>query len=200
MKTGFRMLLAPQIILNSLPTVQSNKSISGVMAEGDLWAVHALYLIVIVNPRFKAWLQLTGPRTASAMTKSGAYYSPGIHTIRMFLDTGSYIPPHIWMCIYNTFMYMCMCIVHPRQNLTKLGLDGRERTETHSELFSSTYYSPIWLVAGDAHTQLSQFSSAIQYAKMFFSWWYFLFCSVLKSGNQHLTTKWKLLQILFKLF
>lgn len=132
------MLLAPQIILNSLPTVQSNKSISGVMAEGDLWAVHALYLIVIVNPRFKAPLRLTGPRTASAMTTSGASYCPGIHTIRMFLDMGSYIPSHIRMCIYN--MYTCMCIVHPRQNLTKLGPDGRERTETHSELFSSSYY------------------------------------------------------------
>lgn len=133
------MLLAPQIILNSLPTVQSNKSISGVMAEGDLWAVHALYLIVIVNPRFKTSLRLTGPRTASAMTKSGACYCPGIYDIKMFLDMGTYITPHIWMCIYDIFMYTCVYVVHPRQNLTKLGPDGREKTETHSELFPSCH-------------------------------------------------------------
>lgn len=147
------MLLAPQIILNSLPTVQSNKSISGVMAEGDLWAVHALYLIVIVNPRFKASPWLTGPRTASAMTKSGACYCLGILAIRTFLDMGSYIPPHIWMCLYDIFMYTCMYIVHPRQNLTKLGPDRRERTETHSELFSSHYdHQYGWRKGTPTHT------------------------------------------------
>lgn len=156
------MLLAPQIILNSLPTVQSNKSISGVMAEGDLWAIHALYLTVIANPRFKASLRLTEPRTASAVTKSGAYYCPGIYAIRMFLDMERYIPPHTRMCIYNIIMYTCMCIVHPRQNLTTLGPDGRERTETHNELFASIYCLPVWLVERNAHTHLSQFSSAIQ--------------------------------------
>lgn len=153
------MLLAPQIILTSLPTVQSNKSISGVMAEGDLWAIHALYLIVIVNPRFKASLRLTEPRTASAVTKSGACYCPGIHAVRMFLDMERYIPSHTWMCIYNILMYTCMCIVHPRQNLTNLGPDGRERTETHRESFSSIYYWLVWLVKGNAHTHLSQFSA-----------------------------------------
>lgn len=138
------MLLAAQIILNSIPTVQSNKSISGVMAEGDLWAIQALYLIVIVNPRFKASLQLTGPRTASAVTKSGAYCCRGIHAIKMFLDMESYIPPHTQMCIYNIFKYTCMCIVHPRQNLTKLRPDERERTEAYSDLFSSIHQFGWW--------------------------------------------------------
>lgn len=47
------MLLAPQIILNTFPTVQSNKSISGLMAEVDLQAIHGLNLTVIANPDLK---------------------------------------------------------------------------------------------------------------------------------------------------
>lgn len=140
-KTGFKMLLAPQIILNSLPTVQSNKSISGVMAEGDLWAIHALYLIVIVNPRFKASLQLTGPRTASAVTKSGAYYCPGIHTTRMLLHMKSYIPPNMDAPI--EYVYGCMCIVHPRQNLTTLEPNGREKRNTQWLVFKHLLFTSM---------------------------------------------------------
>lgn len=127
------MLLAPQIILNSFPTVQSNKSISEVMAEVDLWAIHGLYLIVIANPRFKASLRLTEPRAGSAVTKSGGYHCPGIHAIRMSLNTDMYV------CIYYIPRYMCVCILCQRQNLTKVGRD--EEKGIHGELSLKIYWS-----------------------------------------------------------
>lgn len=76
-----------------------------------------LYLIVIVNPRFKASLRLTEPRTAGAVTKSGAYHCPGIHAVRMFLDMEIYTPPYICRSMYNTSVNICLYIYYVKDKL-----------------------------------------------------------------------------------
>ena len=85
-------------------------------------------VFVIANPRFKASLRLTEPRTASAVTKSGAYHCPGTHAVRMFLDMEVHIPPYIYVCVYIIYLCICVCIyiLCQRQKSTKLRPDEKK--------------------------------------------------------------------------
>lgn len=74
----------------------------------DLWAIHGLYLIVIANPRFKASLQLTEPRTPLLRVVLPLLRNPHCQ------DIAGYRYIHTTIYVYIDVMYICIrvCIYY----------------------------------------------------------------------------------------
>lgn len=176
------MLLAPQIMLNRFPTVQSNKSISGVMEEVDLWAIHGLYLIVTANPRFKASPSLTqsqeqpvpllgaAPATAQNPRCGKVSGCGNIHTAVCRVT----VCAHIYMvCVYTPM----------------------SKTNFKAKPWPDEKINTWWIVLRDLPTTniaqrgcpLAQFSLSILHAKTVFFWSSFQDSRLFQNESNQLT-------------
>lgn len=147
------MLLAPQIMLNRFPTVQSNKSISRVMEEVDLWAIHGLYLIVTANPRFKASPSLTQSQE-QPVPLLGAV--PATAQNPCSGEVSGWGNTHTTICRVTACTHIYMIYVYTyvtdklQQNCNQM------KRQIHDELFLGIYQLPT-LLKGDAHMHNSPY-------------------------------------------